>query len=106
MHYSVWNQGSRQYDYYDTPEVQLGSNIPAPKHISAKDLGVPIDHAVWPLPSSAQKTGSGDQARGRIASRKGIGGTSLGAIRMDTNTLGMLGLGVAAFLLWRNGFLQ
>jgi len=105
MRYSVWNQGARQYDYYETPEVQLGANTPSPKHIRSQDLGVPVDRAGWPLPGSARKVGSGAMAQGRIASRRGVG-LPLGAIRMDSNMIGMVGLGVAAFLLWKNGFLK
>lgn len=104
MRYSVWNQGARQYDYYETPEVQLGANTPSPKHIRAQDLGVPIDHASWPLPISAKKIGSGAMPQGRIASRKS--GRPLGMISMDSNMIGMVGLGLAAFLLWKNGFLK
>jgi hypothetical protein len=104
MIYSVWNQPSRSYDYYEANDVQLGANTPSPKHISAADLGVPVDHAGWPLPASAVKVGSGDRARGRIASRPGAQRAGLGAIPMDPNTIGLVAMGVAAFLLWRSGF--
>lgn len=105
MIYSVWNQGARVYDYYEAPTVQNSANTPVPKHIRAKPLGATIDQAAWPLPSTAKLIGRGKLARGRIASHRGSGVT-LGAISMDTNTIGMIGLGVAAFLLWKNGFLK
>jgi hypothetical protein len=103
--YSVWNQGARQYDYYEAPTVQNSANTPVPKHIRAKPLGATIDQAAWPLPSTAKLVGRGKLAQGRIASRGG-NLLSLGAINMDTNTIGMIGLGLAAFLLWKNGFLK
>jgi hypothetical protein len=103
--YSVWNQGARQYDYYDTSVVQKTANTPSPSHIRSGPLGATIDQAAWPLPSSARKVGSGKAAKGRIASRSG-NLLSLGAINMDTNTIAMVGLGLAAFLLWRSGFLK
>jgi hypothetical protein len=105
MIYSVWNQGTRQYDYYRTTNVQNGANTPSPSHIRTKPLGSTIDQALWPLPTSSKKIGSGEFAKGRIASRQG-GILSLGAIQMDANTVGMLGFGVAAFFLWKSGFLK
>jgi hypothetical protein len=103
--YSVWNQGARRYDYYSTNNVQKGANTPAPSHIRAEPLGATIDQAAWPLPPSARKIGSGEFAKGRIASRRS-NLLSLGAVNMDTNTIAMIGLGVAAFMLWRSGFLK
>lgn len=104
MIYSVWNQPSRSYDYYEAPDKQLGANTPSPKHIDTLKLGVPVDRAGWPLPGNAVKVGSGDRAKGRIASRPGASRAGLGAIPMDPNTLGIIGMGVAAFLLWKMGF--
>jgi hypothetical protein len=91
MIYSVWNQAARQYDYYETSTVQKGANTPAPSHIRAKPLGATIDQAAWPLPAGARKVGSGE---------------SLGAFTMDQNTFAMVGLGLAAFLLWKSGYLK
>lgn len=105
MIYSVWNQAARQYDYYETNTVQKGANTPAPSHIRAKPLGATIDQAAWPLPAGARKVGSGEFAKGRIGSR-GSSALSLGAFTMDQNTFAMVGLGLAAFLLWRSGFLK
>lgn len=106
MIYSVWNQGARQYDYYESPEVQQELNTPMPNHIRQKELGATVDQASWPLPISARKVGSGEFAKGRVASRNGGAGAPLGAINMDTNTVAMMGFGLAAFLLWRSGFLK
>lgn len=104
MKYSVWNQGARQYDYYETTQQQLGANTPPPKHIAATNLGTPIEMAVWPLPPGAVKVGSGDSPQGRIASNRRAPSAGLGAISMDPNTIGLVAMGVAAFLLWKTGF--
>lgn len=103
MIYSVWNQGARAYDFYESPEVQHKLNTPVPNHIRPKELGATIDQAAWPLPPSARKVGSGEFAKGRVASRSGAG-SPLGAINMDASTFGLLGLGLAAFLLWKSGY--
>lgn len=103
MMYSVWNQGAKAFDYYETPEQQQVLNTPSPKHIHSRGLGATLDQALWPLPQHATKVGRGEFAKGKIASP---GNTSLGSIPMDANTIGMVGLGLAAFLLWRNGFLK
>lgn len=105
MIYSVWNQGIGGYDYYESPDVQHTLNTPAPNHIRPKELGATIDQAAWPLPSSHRKVGSGEFAKGRVASRGGTG-SPLGAIPMDTNTIGIIGLGIAAFVLWKSGYLK
>ena len=104
MIYSVWNQGANAYDYYESSERQHTLNTPSPNHISVKELGATIDQAAWPLPSAARKVGSGKLAKGRVASRGGVR-LPLGAT-MDSNTVVMLGFGIAAFLLWRSGFLK
>lgn len=103
--YSVWNQGVRAYDYYESPEVQKTLNSPLPSHIPAKELGATVAQASWPLPASARKVGSGEFAKGRIASvHRAL--SPVGAINMDTNTVVMISFGVAAFLLWKGGFLK
>jgi hypothetical protein len=104
MIYSVWNQPARKFDYFETTQQQLGANTPSPKHISASNMGVPIDHAGWPLPPGARKVGSGDQAKGRVASNPRAPRAGLGAIPVNTATIGLIGLGLAAFFLWKSGF--
>lgn len=105
MIYSLWNQPARQYDYYETTKTQLGANTPSPKHIRSGELGVPVEEAGWPLPAGAHKVGSGPFAKGRIASRGGQQ-LGLGTFSMGTNTVAMVGLGLAALLLWRSGFME
>ena len=105
MIYSVWNQGARAYDYYESPEVQKTLNTPSPSHIPAKEFGATVMQASWPLPASARKVGSGEFAKGRIASvRRAL--SPVGVIDMDTNTFVMIGFGVAAYFLWKSGFLK
>lgn len=103
MIYSVWNQPSRQYDYYRCTKLQKKANTPKPTHLlrSAK-LGLTVNQAAWPLPKDAIRIGSGPYARGRVAS---LSGSPMGAFDLDTNLVGFVGLGLAAFLLWKSGFL-
>ena len=71
MIYSVWNQGARQWDYYEDNSQQSTANTPKPSHIPNARIGATPDEAAWPLPSSARRTGSGNEPRGRVAARKG-----------------------------------
>lgn len=103
MIYSVWNQGARKYDYYESPEVQKQLHAPVPSHIPAAELGANIDQAAWPLPASAVIVGRGDVAKGRIAVRRGA--QALSGIP-DRSTVAMFGLGLVAFLLWKTGALE
>jgi hypothetical protein len=105
--YSVWNQGLRRYDYFESNQVQKVANVPVPKHIPTNESGVPVDLATWPLPADSIPNGSGTFPKGRIASRsRGAHVAPLEGFVMDSNTLCMIGLGVAAFFLWRSGFLR
>jgi hypothetical protein len=65
--YSVLNQRTRLYDYYETGEAEPwhAPAPPAARHPSA--LGATPDAAAWPLPAGARKIGAGENARGRIA---------------------------------------
>lgn len=103
MIYSVWHQGLKKYEYYRTPELQNTVNTPAPAHIRGTKFGATVEQAAWPLPPSAVKFGSGEMARGRIASHRA---TALGAFTMDTSTIGLIGLGIATFVLWKSGFFK
>lgn len=70
MKYSVWNNATRAYDYY---EAQGATTIHAgaPPRAASSSLGATPDEAAWPLPADAVKTGSGELPQGRIASREG-----------------------------------
>jgi hypothetical protein len=101
MIYSVWNQPARKYDYFESNGVQAVANTPTPKHVRSRRSGVSIESALWPLPGGSVKVGSGDLVRGRLASpRAGLSGF------MPTSTAGMVGLGLAAYILWRIGFAE
>lgn len=67
MIFSVFNAESRQFDYYEGPEVGPSRAVIGPN----KNLGTPADEAGVALPIGASKIGSGIEARGRIA-RSGI----------------------------------
>lgn len=70
MRYSVWNNATRAYDYYEAPgssTVHAG----APPRPSSSSLGATPEQAAWPLPANATKVGSGELPQGRIASREG-----------------------------------
>lgn len=69
MRYSVWNNATRAYDYY---EAQGAATIHAgaPPRVASSALGATPDEAAWPLPANAVKTGSGEMPQGRIASRE------------------------------------
>lgn len=94
MLYSVWNQGARQYDYYEAPGVEARANVEPPKHIPARPLGASVTEAAWRMPAGAMQVGRGEYARGRIA--------SLGAADGGTRSLTpVLLLAAAAYVLWR-----
>jgi hypothetical protein len=76
--YSVWNQGRRGYDYYETSEPAR-ANAPMPRHVGGgSSLGIVPDALAWPLPSDAREIGFGPLARGLIAEKKD--GFALGAV--------------------------
>lgn len=101
MIYSLWNQATHAYDYYQTPEVQDRVNTPAPKHLPniRARLGVSPVRAGWPLPANAVKVGSGLRAQGRVASKGG--GSAFGDFLggMEVGTMALWGL--AGFFAWK-----
>lgn len=101
MIYSVWNQSKKLYDYYETAETQKKANAPTPKHLRSSRFGLTVPQSAWKLPKSAKYAGSGDQAKGRVASPPG-----LGAVGFDTNMIGLIGLGLVAFILLKGKVLD
>lgn len=95
MIFSVWNQPARRYDYYRHPrlEGEPEANVPKPRHLTHDPRGVSPERAGWPLPRGAKKVGSGDYPVGRVA--------ALGGVDMSPNTMILLGLGIAALVMWR-----
>lgn len=101
MIYSVWNQAAEKYDYYESPTADAEYNAPAPRHLRpTTKLGATPSTAGWPLPSNARKVGSGDYARGRIASRGG--GGALGLVPFLPVSIGEAAvIAVVGWWLWR-----
>jgi hypothetical protein len=98
--YSVWNQGAGAFDYYEAPGVEAKANVPKPAHLRHRTLGSTPTQAAWPLPASARLVGSGDHARGRVASFSS--GSALGGVGGDMGILFKVGLlGLSAILLWK-----
>ena len=97
MIYSVWNQGAKAYDYYQSSAQQNGANTPSPSHLKKTSLGMTPEQAAWPLPSDARKLGRGAFPKGRIA-RKG-GAVALSGVGGSEIQIGLLL--VSAFLIWR-----
>jgi hypothetical protein len=89
--FSVWNYGTRQYDYYQGGEHK-GTHITQPNsHLLATSrIGLTPDEFAQRVPEHARKVGSGAEARGQVASFGERG-------RMGK----LLLVGVLAFLAWR-----
>lgn len=92
MTYSVWNSGTRVYDYYQT-RTPAPIHAGAPSHVTkTTPLGATVDDAAYPLPADAVRVGSGPIARGKIARAggMGLGGLSVGSVpRYFTWALGI-----------------
>lgn len=90
MRYSVWNNATRRYDYYQATgaaDIHAG----APPRSSSYALGATPEQAAWPLPAGAVKVGAGDVPEGRIAS------TEAGGFKLDVQS--MIIYGVLGYLL-------
>jgi hypothetical protein len=99
--YSVMNPRSRQYDYYETGAAEPWHAARPPRPHAASDLGAVPEEAAYRLPSSARYVGSGETAKGHVASKDRA--FALGDILPGVGD-GMLGLaaaGVALFALSR-----
>ncbi len=91
MKYSVWNNASRRYDYYQA-QGDARIHAGAPPRAATTELGATPEEAAWPLPSSAVKVGSGEVPEGRIASTVGGGSFDLKQL---------LVYGVIGYVAWR-----
>lgn len=99
MIYSIWNQGQGVYDYYSAGGPQETANAPKPSHLKQSKLGLTPAQASWPLPVGAKKIGSGEFARGRVASSSS---RALGSFGIDDLfDYRVLLIGAAAYLWWR-----
>lgn len=93
MIYSVYNYGTRQYDYYMGGR-QAGAHAPTPrKRLRAGLGGATPEQAAWKLPAGARHVGAGEQARGLIAVSGIIGDATTG--------FEFVGVGLLAFVLWK-----
>lgn len=79
MIYSVWNQGAKLYNYFETPEVADRANAPKPSHIPAGKFGATPEVAAWPLPTDSKPIGQGPLPQGRIASTESSASAGAGA---------------------------
>lgn len=91
MIYSVYNYGTRSYDYYEGPGPS-GTHAGAPPLVATGGLGETPESAAWRVPAGSRKIGSGEMPRGRIAS---MGGTPSGTMVR----FGVIAL--SALLAWR-----
>lgn len=97
--YSVWNYGTRAYDYYQAPGGG-GTHAGSPPVRSSSSLGASPEQAAWPLPVSATKIGSGRLPKGKIAV-KTVGGIALAGVDLsDPVTVGAVI--VLSFIAWKN----
>lgn len=72
MIYSIFNNGTRTYDYYDDGRPSTATHQSPPGRLGPTSLGATPEEAAYRLPSGATKVGSGSLARGRIASLGGF----------------------------------
>jgi hypothetical protein len=84
MIFSRWQPDTGGYDYFDSPStrVGLGDDLPVPRFQTMRALGMSIGCSTdigRPLPSDAQKIGSGPLARGMVVPMNKLSGV-LGAI--------------------------
>lgn len=82
MIYSVWNPAARLYHYYEDNKPPTATP-PTPSHLKGQpnELGWASDKASWKLPSGAKQIGTGQQARGMVATSDfDVGGLPWGLI--------------------------
>ncbi len=91
MKYSVFNNATRRYDYYQA-QGDNAIHAGAPPRSSQFQLGATPEQAAWPLPAGAVRVGSGDVPEGRIAST--LAGSS-------SNLTSLILYGVLAYVLYK-----
>lgn len=93
--YSTWNPRTLRWDYWRTlggAKLRAGVIAPAPR-LSHRQLGVAPEQAARKLPSGARKVGTGDVARGQVASHQAMG--------IDDDARNLLLFAGAAYLMYR-----
>lgn len=96
MLYSTWNETKSQWDYYEAMgKLDSGVFAPRPSMPMGNRLGLAPSEAERSLPAGAKYVGSGELARGLVASRKTLG--FLG----DTGTLMKFAVyGAVGYVVW------
>lgn len=99
MIFSVYNDAAKSYDYYESPGAGPTHAPPATHVRSGNALGATPEEAAWPLPPNVRMVGRGDAAKGRIATKKplgGMGAVDLGRSRTPLIIAGLIGAFVLA----------
>ncbi len=75
MLYSIWNFGTRKYDYYQSTGDFPGTHVTqATNHVlQGSQIGLTPEQFAARLPAGATRVGVGDVAKGQIASMGGNG---------------------------------
>jgi hypothetical protein len=83
MVYSVWNKGTQSFDYFEGLGSLVDGQLPKRTLIGRRQLGMTPEESSARLPAGARKIGSGEFAKGVIATRGGVGlGFDLGGPSM------------------------
>ena len=100
--YSVMNTRSRQYDYYDDGKTEPWHTGKPVQPSAASSLGAVPEEAAWRLPSGAKYIGSGETAKGHVASSsRGIGLGDILPSGSEGTMIGIVCAGVALYALSR-----
>lgn len=90
--YSVWDYHRGTYDYYEGPATKIPATGRYRKPTLRMLAGSPPEAIAAALPAGAKKVGSGEAAKGIVATSKAIGSISL----PSANTMMKLAAGAAA----------
>lgn len=98
MIYSVYNYGSRGFDYYEAaekPTAHAGKPTGSSFFGGSGENGKPIapEQAAWRVPVGARRAGSGPTPKGRIA--------ALGELDGFDSTTSILALGVIGYFAYK-----
>lgn len=95
MIFSVYQYGSKSYDYYDDGQPSTThAGAPPLGSTSSADIGRTPEASAWRVPIGATKIGSGEMPRGRVASMGGVAEGGGGLVKYGA-------LACAVYLAWR-----
>lgn len=94
MRFSVYNYGTKSYDYYDDGQPSSTHAGPPPIATLGDAVGESPEGAAWRVPLGAKKVGSGELPQGRVA--------SLGGFVSDSGALRLGVIALAAYFAWRH----